>query len=126
MFFSFVYSYRILIYSYSIPILPSSSFPSPQSRRIREDKTTLGPHNALCTATYKVHANNFHIVGTVGNNRARDSRTNEIVALKKVRMDEEKDGLLVSGFREILILKSCKHANIANLLDVVVGKSLER
>ncbi|KAI9578840.1 hypothetical protein GQX74_009658 [Glossina fuscipes] len=59
-------------------------------------------------------------------NHARDSRTNEIVALKKVRMDEEKDGLLVSGFREILILKSCKHANIANLLDVVVGKSLER
>lgn len=58
--------------------------------------------------------------------RARDSRTNEIVALKKVRMDQEKDGLPVSGFREILILKSCKHENIVNLLDVVVGKSLER
>uniref|UniRef100_A0A1A9VQW0 Protein kinase domain-containing protein n=2 Tax=Glossina TaxID=44049 RepID=A0A1A9VQW0_GLOAU len=57
--------------------------------------------------------------------RARDSRTNEIVALKKVRMDQEKDGLPVSGFREILILKSCKHENIVNLLDVVVGKSLE-
>ncbi|KAM7346774.1 cyclin-dependent kinase 10 [Cochliomyia hominivorax] len=57
--------------------------------------------------------------------RARDTRTNEIVALKKVRMDQEKDGLPVSGLREITILKSCKHENIVNLLDVVVGKSLE-
>lgn len=48
------------------------------------------------------------------------------MALKKVRMDQEKDGLPVSGLREITILKSCKHENIVNLLDVVVGKSLER
>lgn len=58
--------------------------------------------------------------------RARDSVSKEIVALKKVRMDYERDGLPVSGLREILILKSCKHPNIVNLLDVVVGKSLER
>ncbi|KAI9576458.1 hypothetical protein GQX74_009515 [Glossina fuscipes] len=53
--------------------------------------------------------------------RARDSRTNEIVALKKVRMDQKKEGLIVSGFREILIFKSCKHENIANLLDEVLS-----
>lgn len=58
--------------------------------------------------------------------RARDTRTNSIVALKKVRMDQEKDGLPVSGLREITILKKCKHDNIVNLIDVVVGKSLER
>lgn len=58
--------------------------------------------------------------------RARDKRTNQIVALKKVRMDQEKDGLPVSGLREITILKKCKHDNIVNLIDVVVGKSLER
>ncbi|XP_061393739.1 cyclin-dependent kinase 10 [Musca vetustissima] len=57
--------------------------------------------------------------------RARDTRTNQIVALKKVRMDQEKDGLPVSGLREITILKQCKHDNIVNLIDVVVGKSLE-
>uniref|UniRef100_A0A0A1WGN3 cyclin-dependent kinase n=1 Tax=Zeugodacus cucurbitae TaxID=28588 RepID=A0A0A1WGN3_ZEUCU len=57
--------------------------------------------------------------------RARDSRTNSIVALKKVRMDQERDGLPISGLREIMILKACKHENIVNLLDVVVGKSLE-
>ncbi|XP_017483427.1 PREDICTED: cyclin-dependent kinase 10 isoform X2 [Rhagoletis zephyria] len=57
--------------------------------------------------------------------RAKDTRTNEVVALKKVRMDQEKDGLPVSGLREIMILKACKHENIVNLRDVVVGKSLE-
>ncbi|XP_075154394.1 cyclin-dependent kinase 10 [Haematobia irritans] len=57
--------------------------------------------------------------------RARDTRTNEIVALKKVRMDQEKDGLPVSGLREITILKKCKHENIVHLREVVVGKSLE-
>lgn len=58
--------------------------------------------------------------------RAKDTKTNEIVALKKVRMDQEKDGFPVSGLREIQILKSCNHENIVRLKEVVVGKSLER
>ncbi|XP_030379846.1 cyclin-dependent kinase 10 [Scaptodrosophila lebanonensis] len=57
--------------------------------------------------------------------RARDTRSNEIVALKKVRMDQEKDGLPVSGLREIMILKKCNHENIVHLREVVVGKSLD-
>lgn len=58
--------------------------------------------------------------------RARDTTTNEIVALKKVRMDQEKDGLPVSGLREIQVLMSCSHENVVKLKEVVVGKSLER
>ncbi|EDX06445.1 GD26008 [Drosophila simulans] len=57
--------------------------------------------------------------------RARDTRSNEIVALKKVRMDQEKDGLPISGLREIMILKQCHHENIVRLREVVVGKSLD-
>ncbi|XP_022224354.2 cyclin-dependent kinase 10 [Drosophila obscura] len=57
--------------------------------------------------------------------RARDTRNNEVVALKKVRMDQEKDGLPVSGLREIMILKQLKHENIVRLREVVVGKSLD-
>ncbi|KAL7737761.1 hypothetical protein ACLKA6_006151 [Drosophila palustris] len=57
--------------------------------------------------------------------RARDTRSGEIVALKKVRMDQEKDGLPVSGLREIMILKRCQHENIVRLREVVVGKSLD-
>lgn len=57
--------------------------------------------------------------------RARDFRTNQIVALKKVRMDQEKDGLPISGLREIQILLGCCHENIVRLNEVVVGRSLE-
>ncbi|KAK7604648.1 hypothetical protein V9T40_005834 [Parthenolecanium corni] len=57
--------------------------------------------------------------------RARDSKTGEIVALKKVRMEHEQDGFPVSGLREISILLSCEHENIVQLIEVVVGKSLE-
>lgn len=40
-------------------------------------------------------------------------------------MQQEKDGLPISGLREIQILKSSEHRNIVKLKEVVVGKSLE-
>jgi cyclin-dependent kinase 10 len=36
--------------------------------------------------------------------RARDTKSGEIVALKRMRMDREKDGMPVSGLREIHVL----------------------
>ena len=49
----------------------------------------------------------------------------EIVALKKMRMEREKDGIPISGLREISILLSCSHENVVPLKEIVVGKSLE-
>ncbi|KAK9498935.1 hypothetical protein O3M35_003472 [Rhynocoris fuscipes] len=57
--------------------------------------------------------------------RARDTKNDNIVALKKVRMEHERDGLPLSGLREISVLLSCKHENIVELKEVVVGRSLE-
>ncbi|XP_066590741.1 cyclin-dependent kinase 10 [Prorops nasuta] len=57
--------------------------------------------------------------------RARDTKNDKVVALKKVRMEHEKDGLPVSGLREISVLLSCRHENIVHLKEVVVGRSLE-
>lgn len=57
--------------------------------------------------------------------RARDTKTNEIVALKKMRMEKEKDGMPISGLREIMLLQACSHPNIVCLKEVVVGRSLE-
>ncbi|XP_076371039.1 cyclin-dependent kinase 10 isoform X3 [Tachypleus tridentatus] len=45
--------------------------------------------------------------------------------MKKVRMEREKDGVPVSGLREINILLNLQHNNIVNLKEVVVGKSLD-
>uniref|UniRef100_A0A8C7ZJB5 Cyclin dependent kinase 10 n=1 Tax=Oryzias sinensis TaxID=183150 RepID=A0A8C7ZJB5_9TELE len=57
--------------------------------------------------------------------RARDTRSNEIVALKKVRMDKEKDGIPISSLREITLLLRLRHPNIVELKEVVVGSQLE-
>ncbi|KAI9019066.1 kinase-like domain-containing protein [Hyaloraphidium curvatum] len=57
--------------------------------------------------------------------RARDTRTGEIVALKKVRMENETDGLPLSSLREIAMLKGLRHRNIVRVTDVVVGSSLD-
>lgn len=58
--------------------------------------------------------------------RAKDTVSDKIVALKKVRMDLERDGIPVSSLREIQVLLNCKHENIVHLKEVVVGRSLER
>lgn len=57
--------------------------------------------------------------------RARDLHSKEIVAIKKIRMENEKDGIPVSSLREITLLVNLKHVNIVNLKDVVVGKQLD-
>lgn len=58
--------------------------------------------------------------------RAKDKLNGNIVALKKVRMDVEKDGLPLSGLREIQVLMACRHENVVQLKEVLVGRSLER
>lgn len=57
--------------------------------------------------------------------RARHIKTNKIVALKKVRMEEEKDGLPLSSLREINLLLNLRHKNIVELKEVVVGRKLD-
>jgi cyclin-dependent kinase 10 len=57
--------------------------------------------------------------------RARDLRKDEIVAMKKMRMERETDGVPVSGLREIAILLNLKHDNIVHLKEVAVGRNLD-
>ena len=55
--------------------------------------------------------------------RARDRPTSKIVALKQVRIspEERQNGIPITALREISILRSLKHNNIINVLDVAVG-----
>ncbi|KAL6043380.1 Cyclin-dependent kinase 10 [Balamuthia mandrillaris] len=57
--------------------------------------------------------------------KGRDRRTGRIVALKKVRMERERDGIPITCLREISILKELNHPNVVQLLDVVVGNRLD-
>ena len=49
--------------------------------------------------------------------------TKELVALKKIRMEGEKDGFPVTAVREIKLLQSLKHHNIVSLQEVMVEKN---
>lgn len=51
--------------------------------------------------------------------RARTNKTGEIVALKKIRLEQEDEGVPSTAIREISLLKEMKHDNVVRLLDIV-------
>ncbi|CAN4123949.1 unnamed protein product [Withania somnifera] len=57
--------------------------------------------------------------------RAKDKKTGEIVALKKVKMEKEREGFPLTSLREINILLSLHHPSIVDVKEVVVGSSLD-
>jgi serine/threonine protein kinase len=58
--------------------------------------------------------------------KARDRENDEIVALKKVRFDNAKDGVPVTSIRELRVLQSVNHPNIVRLKKVVTGTKADR
>ncbi|KAG0370546.1 kinase-like domain-containing protein [Gamsiella multidivaricata] len=56
--------------------------------------------------------------------RARDRITGEIVALKKLKLDQEKNGFPITSLREIYTLLLAKHPHIVNVREIVVGDKL--
>jgi cell division cycle 2-like len=54
--------------------------------------------------------------------RAKEIATGKVVALKRLKIEpSDRNGLPVTGLREMQILKDCKHRNIVKLQEVVVG-----
>lgn len=51
--------------------------------------------------------------------KAKDKTNDDIVALKKIRLENEEDGVPSTAIREIALLKEIKHPNIVQLKDVV-------
>ncbi|KAF3785345.1 Cyclin-dependent kinase G-2 [Nymphaea thermarum] len=57
--------------------------------------------------------------------RAKNKKTGEIVALKKVKMEKEREGFPLTSLREINILLSFHHPSIVDVKEVVVGSNLD-
>uniref|UniRef100_A0A453N2K2 Protein kinase domain-containing protein n=3 Tax=Triticinae TaxID=1648030 RepID=A0A453N2K2_AEGTS len=51
--------------------------------------------------------------------KAKDRYTNETIALKKIRLEQEDEGVPSTAIREISLLKEMQHRNIVRLQDVV-------
>jgi len=54
--------------------------------------------------------------------KAKHLKTGIICALKKVRLENEKEGFPVTTVREVKILRQLRHPNIVTLLDVLTDK----
>ncbi|KAL7734496.1 hypothetical protein ACLKA6_010815 [Drosophila palustris] len=70
----------------------------------------------------------FEVIAQIGEGtygqvyKARDHHTNDMVALKKVRLEHEKEGFPITAVREIKILRQLNHRNIVNLHEIVTDK----
>jgi cell division cycle 2-like protein len=52
--------------------------------------------------------------------------TNEVVAIKKIKLNNEKEGFPITSIREFNILLSLQHPNIVKVKRVVVGSQLDK
>ncbi|KAM3822373.1 cyclin-dependent kinase 12 isoform 5-T5 [Vipera latastei] len=70
----------------------------------------------------------FDIIGIIGEGtygqvyKAKDKDTGELVALKKVRLDNEKEGFPITAIREIKILRQLIHQSVVNMKEIVTDK----
>ena len=111
----------------------------PTKRRRLSPEPTNGTDNALPIKLLRFpapewgpcrHVDNFEKLNHIEEgsygwvSRARETATGEIVALKKLKMDNSNDGFPVTGLREIQTLMASRHTNIVNLREVVMGDSM--
>ncbi|XP_037031570.1 cyclin-dependent kinase 12 [Bradysia coprophila] len=70
----------------------------------------------------------FEVIAQIGEGtygqvyKARDNSAKVLVALKKVRLEHEKEGFPITAVREIKILRQLNHKNIVNLREIVTDK----
>ena len=79
-----------------------------------------------CRSVYSYERLNHIEEGSYGVvSRARDRETGDIVALKKLKMDQEKNGFPITSLREIRTLMMVgHHENIVRVREIVVGDTL--
>jgi CTD kinase subunit alpha len=106
--------------------------PPPTTRKVKKIMKRVKPRPQLTDdfkksdSVYYRKPGNESVVGsgTYGKVfKAIHVYTKSLVALKKIRMEGERDGFPVTAVREIKLLQSLKHPNIVNLREVMVEKN---
>ncbi|AEO62858.1 uncharacterized protein THITE_2107586 [Thermothielavioides terrestris NRRL 8126] len=103
--------------------------PTPKTRKVKKivrrlkEKPTLPPDFAASKSVFFRKPGNESVVGsgTYGKVfKGLNVYTKKLVALKKIRMEGEKDGFPVTAVREIKLLRSLSHKNVVQLQEVMV------
>merc|ERR1719278_747147 len=55
--------------------------------------------------------------------KGKNKKTGEIVAMKKIRLESEEEGVPSTAIREVSLLKELNHPNIVRLQDVIMQES---
>ncbi|KAK7887240.1 hypothetical protein WMY93_026861 [Mugilogobius chulae] len=120
------------------PELPGNTS-SPRSPMDEKKSQTVRRRPKICGPRYgeikeieidwgKRCVDKFEIIGITGEGtygqvyKAKDKDTAEMVALKKVRLDNEKEGFPITAIREIKILRQLNHKSIINMKEIVTDK----
>lgn len=105
---------------------------APRMRKVKKILKRLKPRPTLSTdmvesaSVFYRKPGNESVVGsgTYGQVfKGLNVYTKGLAALKRIRMDNEKDGFPVTAIREIKLLQSLRHVNIVNLQEVMVEKN---
>jgi len=97
--------------------------PSPSRTSPRIDHEAFG--GGTCTPSNK---DLYKIISQVGEGtfgqvyKARNTITGAHAALKRIRMESERDGFPVTAMREIKLLQSLRHENVVRLYEMMVSK----
>ncbi|KAK9729802.1 Protein kinase domain [Popillia japonica] len=99
----------------------------PPVTKINEDLPPYYPAIQGCRSVEEFQCLNRIEEGTYGVvYRARDRRTEEIVALKRLKMEKEKEGFPITSLREINTLLKGQHPNIVTVREIVVGSNMDK
>ena len=100
---------------------PKSLRPVIYGKKLLEGSMTAKDWGVRCVDTFEIQAQIGE--GTYGQvYKAKDKASTEMVALKKVRLENEKEGFPITAVREIKILRQLNHRNIVNLKEIVTDK----
>ncbi|KAJ6272497.1 kinase-like domain-containing protein [Bipolaris maydis] len=112
---------------------PERRTPPPQisktrtiTRKREKPRPTLAPEHAASESVYYRKPGNESVVGSGTYGKVFKGvhvYTKDMVALKKIRMEGERDGFPVTAIREVKLLQSLNHPNIVNLREVMVEKN---
>uniref|UniRef100_T1IJC7 cyclin-dependent kinase n=1 Tax=Strigamia maritima TaxID=126957 RepID=T1IJC7_STRMM len=109
---------------------PQTDVDKNNSQPLPEEKPELPPFLPAihgCRSVEEFNCLNRIEEGTYGVvYRARDRRTDEIVALKRLKMEKEKEGFPITSLREVNTLLKAQHPNIVTVREIVVGSNMDK
>ncbi|PVI04389.1 serine/threonine-protein kinase bur1 [Periconia macrospinosa] len=104
--------------------------PKPLTKIVKKkrpkERPVLSPDFAASESVYYRKPGNESVVGSGTYGKVFKGvhvYTKDMVALKKIRMEGERDGFPVTAIREIKLLQSLNHDNIVKLQEVMVEKN---